>query len=400
MTSSHALAVDRAQALAFRLDSHHLAVRLPPGSMLAAAGACGVQDSPPGSAALALHARVAGLTPAAIEQSMAADRSILRAWSMRAAPCLYPVSDAAVFTTGLLPGDEASTRFFIRGSNKALDLLGMSVLELVAMTATGTCDLLDGKTMTKEHLGVELAGRMAKQLTVHQRAIWQSDSFIAPGQSLGESLVRFALYILPLQGLICFASRRDNEAYLARIDQWLGAPLPAADAAKARAELVWRYLHCYGPSTTEHFSLWAGISLAQAWRAWELIEDGLAEVDFDGKKTWLLRDDIARFRSPQPARGIRFLPPHEPLLQLRDRETLVPDKSLHRKLWRTVGNPGVLLADGNAVASWRSRKNGKRMNITIEQFDGISDEKRPEIEAEAATLAPFNGCTSVKVEYK
>jgi hypothetical protein len=238
MSSSHALAADREQVLAFRLDSHHLAVRLPPGSLLAAVGACGVQYSPPGSAALALHARVAGLTPAAIEQSLAANRSILRAWSLRAALYLFPVSDAAVFTTRLLPDDEASTRFFILGSNKALDMLGMSVVDMIDLTAAGTCDLLDGETMTKNHLGLKLADRLARQLAAHQRAIWESDSFIAPGQSIGESLVRFALYVLPLRGQICFASRRDNKAYLARVDQWLGAPLPVADVEKARAELV------------------------------------------------------------------------------------------------------------------------------------------------------------------
>ncbi len=85
---------------------------------------------------------------------------------------------------------------------------------------------------------------------------------------------------------------------------------------------------------------------------------------------------------------------------MRDRETLIPDKSLHRKLWRSVGNPGILLADGKAAAAWRSRKSGKRMDIMIEQFAVITPEMRPMIEAEAATLAPFSGCTSVKVEYK
>ncbi|HEY3274547.1 MAG TPA: winged helix DNA-binding domain-containing protein [Methanocella sp.] len=400
MRSSDILVASREQALAFRIDSHHLAVRLPPGSLLVAAGTCGIQDSPPGSAAIALHARVSGLTPAAIEQATTADRSLVRAWCLRAAPCIFPASDAAVFTAGLLPDDEAATRFFILGSNRALDMLGMSAGELIDMTAAETCDLLDGRTMTKDRLGIEIADTLAKRLTVSQRTIWQSDSFIAPGQSLGESLVRFALYVLPLRGLICFASRQGNTAYLTRIDQWLGTPLPVANAAKARAELVVRYLHCYGPSTDEHFSRWAGISPAQASRAWALIEDGLIDVDIDGKETWLLPGDLPRFRSPRPAAGVRFLPPHEPLLQMRDRETLIPDKSLHRKLWRSVGNPGILLADGKAVAAWRSRKSGKRMDLTIEQFSTIPQEMRPDIEAEAATLAPFSGCVSVRVEYK
>lgn len=399
MRSPDIIAADREQALAFRLASHHLAARLAPGSLLVAAGVCGVQDSPPGSAALALHARVSGLTPAAIEQALTNDKIMLRAWSIRASPVIFPAKDAAVFTAGLLPDDEASMRFFIPGSNKALDQLGMSTTELVSMTAAEVRDTLDGKQLTKDPIGIEVARRIAPRLTDRQRPVWESDSYIAPGQSLGESLVRFALYVLPLQGLICFASRNKQKAYLARIDQWLGAPLPGEDARKARAELVRRYVHCYGPSTPEHFAQWAGISPAQASRAWMLIGDRLADVDFGGKKTWLLREDLEDFRSPQAATGIRFLPPHEPLLQMRDRETIVPDKAWHRQLWRTVGNPGIVLVDGQAVAAWRSRKNGKRMSITIEQFDAIPQEKGPEIEAEAATLAPYGGCTSVKVDY-
>jgi hypothetical protein len=135
-------------------------------------------------------------------------------------------------------------------------------------------------------------------------------------------------------------------------------------------------------------------------RSWALVEDELIEVDFDGKSTWLLREDVSRFRSPRAATGVRFLPPHEPLLQMRDRETFIPDKSLHRKLWRSVGNPGIVLADGNPVAAWRSRKSGRQMNITVEEFVAIPREIIPMIEAEAATLAPYSGCTSVKAEYK
>jgi len=41
------------------------------------------------------------------------------------------------------------------------------------------------------------------------------------------------------------------------------------EPAWARAELVRRYLHCYGPSTPQHFAEWAGIGPAQAGRAWD-----------------------------------------------------------------------------------------------------------------------------------
>ncbi len=399
MRSSKAVSADREQAIAFRLDSHHLAARLPPGSLAAAAGACGIQDSPPGSAALALHARVSGLTPNAIIRELT-DKALLMAMSFRGAPLIFPTSDADVFTAGVLPDDEESLRFFIQGAGAGLDKVGMSATELVDLTAAAMATALDGRALTKDELGVEIGNRVAGQLDAGRRTGWQSASLYAPGQFLGESLARFAMYAVSLQGLFCYVPRQENKARFVRMDQWLGAMLPAADQSKARAELVRRYLHCYGPSTPEHFAQWAGISPAQASRAWALVEDKLVGVDFEGKSAWLLRDDVTRFMSSRTPAGVRFLPPHEPLLQMRDRDTIVPDKSWHRKLWRTVGNPGIVLVDGMATAAWRSRKSGRRMSIAIEPFDLFPHEKRQEIEAEAAMLAPYSGCTSVMVEYK
>ncbi len=390
---------DRDKALAFRLDSHHLARRLPPGSLLKAAGACGIQNTPPGSAALALHARVEGLKPEDIDWALAEDKTLLQVMSLRGAPLVFPISDAAIYTTGLLPEDEASLRFFIPGAGDGLDRVGMSAIELVRLTSEALSAIMDAREMTKDELGIEIAARISGGLNPERRKIWQSPSWLA-GQYLGESLVRFALYVVSLQGLFCYAPRQENKARFVRTDRWFSSPLSSTGTEKARADLTRRYLHCYGPSTPGHFAEWAGIAPAQADHAWSLIKDELSDVDYDGKKTWLLSSDVPRIQSPDAATGVRFLPPHEPLLQMRDRTTLIPDKSLHRKLWRAVGNPGIVLVDGKPAAAWRSQKKGRVMNVTVETFADISQKKRPEIEAEAVTLAPYRGCSSVKIQYE
>src|SRR5512133_715444 len=101
------------QVIAFRLEGQHLNQRLPAGSLLAAAGACGMQNTPPGSAELALHARVGGLAPGDVERALVADRSLLQLWSLRASPYIFPTGDAAAFTRGLAPVDEDEIRRFI-----------------------------------------------------------------------------------------------------------------------------------------------------------------------------------------------------------------------------------------------------------------------------------------------
>jgi hypothetical protein len=76
----------RDRILAFRLASHNLIRRLDARSIVKAAAACGIQETPLGSAALAFLARVEGLTPAALERAQVKERTLLTLWSVRGAP--------------------------------------------------------------------------------------------------------------------------------------------------------------------------------------------------------------------------------------------------------------------------------------------------------------------------
>ena len=157
--------VDRNQVLAFRLAGHHLDRRLPPGSLLAAAAACGVQDSPPGAAALALHARVAELTPADLDRALAHDKTLLAVWSLRLVPCLVPTADAAVFTAGVLPRDEASLRVAMPGPAATLGRAGISLTQAVERTVAAARELLDGRALPKGELSGKLGSRLPDALT-------------------------------------------------------------------------------------------------------------------------------------------------------------------------------------------------------------------------------------------
>ena len=396
------LIANRDQVIAFRLEGQHLNRRLPAGSLLAAAGACGMQNTPPGSAELGLHARVGGLAPGDVDRALVDDRSLLQLWSLRASPYIFPTGDAAAFTRGLAPVDEDEIRRFIFGVEPALDRIGISARRVVELAAEGLNEILAGRALTKDELGIQIARWMSPRLEPGQALGWQSASWYAPGQSLGESVVRFALPILALQGRCCHAERQGSQAFFRLTREWLGSPLPDAAAGQAQAGLVRRYLGCYGPSTAAQFGEWAGISPAQAARAWQLVEPELVETQYGARKAYLLRDDLPRFESPAAASGVRFLPPHDPYLALRDRATLVPDKALQRSMWLYSGNPGALLVNGRLAAMWRPQKQGKRLKLTITWLAPGAGELSParsEIEAEALALAPFKGCAGVEIAY-
>jgi hypothetical protein len=349
-----AVLVDREQILASRLSGHHLDQRLPAGSLLEAAGACGIQNTPPGSATVSLFARVEGLNLEDVERALVEDKRLVQVWAMRHSAWVVPSQDMAVFTLGLLPDDEESMRFFLYG---LADHVEGSALEAVEAMASALHRELDGHVLTKREMGAALLPHAPDYLKPHL----EPSLFTSFGATIARPVA--------LRGLFVFAPRTGNEASFVRADQWLGA-FPHADPASARAELVRRYLSFYGPATPEDFAAWAGISQAQAER-WSALAGHEAPLE----------------RSFLPS-GVRLLPPHDPYLGQRPRDQLVADADVRKRIWKPSGMPGTVLADGEIAAIWRQQKKGKRLALTIEPFAAVD---REAVEAEAAALGAFLG---------
>lgn len=102
--------------------------------LLDAAGRCGIQNSPPGSALLAPHARVRNLTQERVADAVAEEKRLLQTWCMRGSPFYFSTADASVFTTGVLPPTEEAMRHFIPGVEQSVDKLGMSLVQAVELT--------------------------------------------------------------------------------------------------------------------------------------------------------------------------------------------------------------------------------------------------------------------------
>lgn len=388
--------VSRDDVVAFRLGAHHLVERQEADALLDVAGRCAVQNSPPGSALQALHARVRDVTPDLVDRAVAEQKSLLQTWSMRGAPYWFPTSDAAVFTTGVLPATESARRHLVLGVEQALDTLGLSLAEAVELTRAELRGVLSGRRLAINELGAELARRVASALPAARRKIWRSEGPYAANQPLGEGVVHFCLRILTLEGILCFAPRAGNKAPFVLVDEWLGHPLPAADPESARAELLHRYLRCYGPSTRKDFAAWLGVSTGDVDPWWRLVERDLTEVDLGGP-AWLRTEDLDVLRSARMPSGVRLLPPRDPYTQLRDRETIV-DRKYHRDVWKPVGDPGTVLVDGEIAGTWRPRKNGRRLALAVTTFRPLPAGKEKVLRDEAEQLAPLRGASSVTVE--
>lgn len=407
-----AVLVRTSDVVAFRLRAHHLDERQPAERLVDVAGACGIQNSPPGSALLALNARVQGLTRERFDHLVDDEKALLQTWTMRGAPYLFPTSDAAIFTTGVLPTTEAARTQLIIGVEPALMSLGMGLDETVELIAEELEGVLAHRQLAIGELGQRLAERVAPRLTPDQRRTWLAEGPYAANQPLGEAIVHFCVRILTLRGVVCIASRSQNKAPFVLTEEWLGHRLPDAAPEVARSELLRRYLHCYGPSTRSEFAAWLGVRTRDVDPWWTPLEPALTLVVRDDRPSWLLSDDVDALQStqahlaPPKQLGIRLLPPSDPYTQMRDRETIVA-KEHRRQVWRTVGTPGTVLARGTIIGTWQARiggrpdapATGRTLTLTIDSFLPVPTLHRDQLQAEAEQVALLRGAATARVQF-
>ena len=89
------------QVRAFRLQAHHLDGWRPRASALEVVGACGMQNSPPGTWETALANRIEGCSSADALQLLYGERSFMQTWSLCGAPYVFPTAEADAFLTAM-----------------------------------------------------------------------------------------------------------------------------------------------------------------------------------------------------------------------------------------------------------------------------------------------------------
>ena len=320
------------------------------------AASFGLQDSPPQAALTALNARssAAGTLAALLES-----RELVALPNPRTAIAVLPAADVATYLQALQPPDERALKAVLLRSVPEGD--DLEAAREAAVAAVG--DALDGRTLSRDALHEELRQRLPKDLLP-----W------CPGCKSHHAR-RGLLTVAALAGRLCVAGREGRQNTFARTDQWIELG-PVDDAP---AELVRRYLHHLGPSTPNDLAAWAGIALSHAKTLWKTVEEELVAV---GKQALLATDAEAE---PVPAKGVRLIGPGDPLLTARDRETLLP-KELHKRLWRPISSPGLVLHDGRPAGFWRARKQGTRLSLEVEWLGAPVD-----VREEGRRLAALRG---------
>ena len=357
----------------FRLRSHHLDAVYPKSEADRLAGACGMQNTPPGAWETALFNRVPDCTLSDMEHLLYEQKTLLQAWSYRGTPVVFPVSESSAFLSALIP-DEPEPWIYTQGITLALDYLQMDSDSLLEMLKQVIPQLDDHVIVSKSALDQTLAGWMTPLIPIQKRKLWNQPSMYGSPdvQTVGGAVVSFLLRPCAFHGLVVFGKRDGISPTFTSFKNWTGSPLPPDRDAKKK--LVRKYLHCYGPATADMFASWLGCSGKQARRMWNTISEELEPVTFFGKKAFILSEDRERLFAPASftgkhpgdlQRNLLLLGGHDPYLDQRDRAVLQPDKTLQKQIWKLVTNPGAVVYRGEVIGIWTTKKKAKGMDIKM-----------------------------------
>jgi hypothetical protein len=360
--------VDRAQVMAYRVGALGLAERgrKRPGDL--AVLDLGVQEYTPDSMRVSLAARTSA--------ELGDDRLIM-VWAARGAPHLHRRRELGSLMKALWPVSDADASARI---NSAQIPDGVK-LGIAAFTATAEAfrEVLT-TPMPRGEVSTEVSARVPRSLTYECR--------VCHARHIAGNVWQHA----GLAGGVEVTSR-GKDATLAPIGNLPGPPTGNAGIGG----LISTYLRLLGPATPVEVAKYFGSASAEMRKVWP---DDLAEVSVQGRKAWVPSASLPALTSAAPVPGVRLLPPMDALLQARDRDLLLPDKAQQKEVWRVLGNPGVLLVDGEIEGVWRAKMSGKkRVALTITPFGTLSARSRTGVDAEAAEVARARSVPDATVAY-
>ncbi len=338
--------VSRQDVLRFRFRQHQL--DRPPGTVTDVALLDhGVQDTGTDGSAWALALR--GLAPPEADD-------LALAWTVRGAPHAYRRTDLGPVAVATAPLSEADAAKRMFDAARPLKAAGIPALEALRVVAAHLRDIVTTPTAK---------GEASTRLTdlVDQPYLRQC----RPCNAIHVYEMPFRLAALQA-GLELEPGT--SPPVLRRIP---GLDPPMYDQlggeADARHDVVRTHLRFYGPAAPRDVAAFLDAPVKEVKAHWpaDAVEVIVAEEAAAGRaqpRSVLAHDLDALAGGSQPhERTVRLVGPYDPYLQLRDRELLVGDEARRKDLWRVLGRPGAIVADGDIIGTWRPRASGRRLTV-------------------------------------
>lgn len=329
----------------------------------------GAQDTGPDGGRWALAVRGVDVTALPGED-------LILVWTVRGAPHLYRRADLPEVAAAVEPFSDADAGKRIYDAAKPLKAAGIGNLAALDELAAQMRAIVTEPTVKGD-----VSGRLTKAMP-------------APYLRACRPCNATHLYEMPMRLAAVRAGLElqldTSPPVLCRIPGFRKAAAPGD-----RFDLIRAYLRLLGPATPKHVAGYLDAPVKEVKARWP---EDVVEVTVDGEARSLLAADEAALESAD-APATRLLGPFDLFLQAKDRETLVPDRAHAKELWPVLGRPGAVLVDGELVGTWRPRKSGKALKLTIQPWQKLPDAQHKAIVEQAERLASYRGVSLAGVEF-
>ncbi len=335
----------------------------------------GIQDTGPDG-----HGWALAIRGAPTDLTTSGDDLVL-AWTLRGAPHAYRRSDLDVVAVATAPFSEAVAVKRIFDAAKPLKAAGIEVIDALRQVAEAQRSLVTGR-MVKGDLSSALTSRMAEPF---RRFCRPCGAIHLYEQSFRLAALQAGLVLEPGTSPPVLSRLEGVEpSFFYRL----------GTEAEPRVDVVRDVLR-FSPGSTMRDATAVIDGAARDVKArWPEDAMPLEVVDVAGTGArFVLAEDaeVLGDEAPMDDRTVRLLGPFDLYLQLRDRELLVPDEAHRKDLWRTLGRPGAVVADGEIIGTWRPRSEGKAFSMEIDPWITLSKADHARVEVEAERLAAFRG---------
>ncbi|MDZ7915733.1 MAG: winged helix DNA-binding domain-containing protein [Rhodococcus sp. (in: high G+C Gram-positive bacteria)] len=325
----------------------------------------GIQNTGPDGAAWALQIR--GVRVDATDLALA--------WTLRGAPHYYRRRDLPAVAVATSPFSEADAAKRIYDANRPLKAAGIPTLTALQTVATAMRDIVSKPTVK---------GEMSAQLTTRVTEPYLRFCRPCNATHLYEMPFRLAALQAGLE-----LQPGTSPPVLERIPGWRRRPYTATGSdADPRFDVIRGYLRFYGPATPAHVASFLDAPVKDVRAHWPTDAE---EIEVNGEKRWILEQDREDLLGCPTDSSTRLLGPFDPYVQLRDRETLVPDPAVQKTVWPTLGRPGTVMVGGTITGLWRPRASGKKLKVAVTPWGTWSRSARAAVAEQAEILAEFRG---------
>jgi hypothetical protein len=323
------------------------------------------------SAELQAAVRIDGLRAADVRDALWERRRLVKVWAFRQTLHLLTPDDLADFVVAARSLERWHTPAWLRYFKLSAGDVG-DLIEAVGAVLTD-------RPMTRADLAAAVTERVRKP-RLREAMLTGWGTFLAPAAQRGH--------------LVFGPSEGRNVAFVDP-SAWLGRPIAIADdpaaADDALGRLIGRYLAVFPGASREMIARWwGGGRMTAVNRALTRVAGEIAEVEVDGVRGLVRREDLDALAAVSPQHEVRLLPGFDPFTnELPRRVHAVLRDTHHERVHRTAGwvTP-IVVVDGRVAGTWEIG-DGRDGRVEVQPFERLSAAAKKELKAEVERVAAF-----------